>query len=138
MASTLPTYTKPLVGGDVIIREWAREYTREEVTIANATSADYAMPAGYPINTATSKPVLTTAEANTYGFTVEPVTIVAGETRTIAIIVRGPAVINQDALPVLDVAGAALVPANMVTSTHLGTPGLIFRRQPSTKETQTT
>lgn len=132
--------------GDLIRAEWHRGYNYVEAVIKNSGSSNLldARLLGQPMKKISTvwNFVLTTDEANTTGIFAhdKPMPSVAATATTVdryLILVRGPALINQDALPVLDVNAATLVPATIATALAALSPPIIAQRELSPTRTQT-
>lgn len=127
--------TKRAAGGDVIIYELARIVTREEVEIENEGEVNLELQAGYPVELDGTL-VEAGNEGDVEGILCEPVTLLPGETRKVAVLARGPAAINRDALPTKDVDNANLNVDTLAAT--LATLGIVVRREPINKEEQLT
>jgi hypothetical protein len=130
-------YEKGLVGGDFIIMESDAAFTRDSKTIDNSAGEDdLVLEAGYPMDD--NVPEVAANHAQVDGFLVEGVTVPAGEKRKVAVLARGPAVVNLDALPVNDYAGDPWSHSNLQAAIEALDADIVFRREPTKKETQTT
>lgn len=133
--------SKGYVGGDFIIREHVDPYyCRGELPIDNSAGTDVLeVPAGFPLE-ADGTLATATNESDIVALVLQPQRIPAGETVKVAVLLRGPCVINRDALPTADLAGT---PANFdmddfQTALEALDPPLVVKREPVTQETQTT
>lgn len=122
------------VGGDVVVAEGDPIITRESKTIANATGSDVVLTAGYPMDD--NVPCLANGLATMDGILIQPVRIPAGETRDVAVLVRGPAAVNSGGLPTHDYAGTAITAATLKAA--IAALGIIVRDEPAAAFTQTT
>jgi len=140
------TLTKKLTIGDVLKREWDREYTRVSAKLVNfATSgSDVTLPqsAGYPLLSSTGgyAPMAAGQEASCKGLLMfdKPVPALAASgtsAGTYSILRRGPAVVLQDALPPLDFAGGTITLATLVTALAALTPPIIVVTAPASGNT---
>ncbi len=122
------------VCGDFLMHEESNVVCRESKIITNSSGDTMVLAAGYPMDD--NVPLLHTAEAGCDGLLLEPVTILDGEVREVAVLARGPAVINKNALPTEDYAGTGLTLATLVTA--LTALGIICRAEPTVQSEQTT
>lgn len=147
MATTYPTFSSPQRVFDVVKFELDQRYTRKSYPIKNtsgtAMTAGMLAP-GYPFDlvSANMEPLLTTAEANCAGLYVDhrPSPVLAnGATTTLEydFLVRGPALVNASALPVLDMEGATLVPATIMTALAALSPPILGMAQPAAASVST-
>jgi hypothetical protein len=67
---------------------------------------------------------------------IQPCQIAAGKSLKVAVLARGPAAINSDALPILDHAGATFTMATIISTVEA--LGIVVRDEPATEEVQTT
>ncbi len=132
--------------GDLVRAEWHRGYCFVEAVVKNSGSANLlgTRLLGQPMKKISTvwNFVLTTDEANTTGilFYDKPFPSLAAAATSVdryLILVRGPALIDQDALPVLDVNAATLVPATIATALAALKPPIIAQRELSPTKTQT-
>jgi len=122
-------------GGDVIIAEGNPVVTRESKDVSNSTGSDVTLPAGHPMD---DNVMCTSANiANADGIVCQETDIPDGETVKVPVLARGPAAINQDALPEEDYAGTAIVLASFVSAIETNTD-IVVRSEPSEEEVQTT
>jgi predicted membrane-bound dolichyl-phosphate-mannose-protein mannosyltransferase len=129
--------TKGKVGGDVLQDMYHPQYCLEEKDVTNGGGSAITLTAGYPMDD--NVPVLNATQGNTDGFVVQEVTIAAGKTAKVPVLVRGPGVINITAMPVLDTAGAALVVATYVAAFQAATSVVLAEViEPVKQEEQTT
>ncbi len=130
----MATQTSALVGGDVMQHEGNPGITRDEKTITNASGAEMVLEAGYPMDD--NVPELDGGEAGVDGLLLQGITIPDGESAKVAVLARGPASVNQDAIPTADYAGDDFTIATIVTA--LEAIGIVVRSEPDTVATQTT
>lgn len=132
--------------GDLIRAEWHRGYCYVEAVVKNSGSSNLlgARLLGQPMKLISTvyNFVLTTDEANTTAVFAhdKPMPSIAAAATSVdrfLILKRGPALINQDALPVLDVNGATLVPATIATALAALSPPIIAQRELTPTKTQT-
>jgi hypothetical protein len=129
--------SKGFVGGDFLITEGDHPaYVREQKTVSNSSGEEMVLSAGYPMDD--NVPVVDGQEANTDGLLIEKVVIPDGESRKVAVLARGPATINRDALPTTDYTGDAFNVGTIATALGNLSPKVIVRREPTTQEIQTT
>lgn len=131
--------------GDLIRNEFHRQYNYVEAPIKNPSSSTDLSgfnPLGQPLKVVSTvyNFVLTTDEANTTALVAYDKNIVLAHGATsddrYLILKRGPACIDQDALPVLDVDAATLVPATIATALAALDPPIIAVRELSPTKTQ--
>lgn len=120
--------TKHLVLGDLL--KWIAHpgYCLVAGTFKNAgaVSVDYSGMLGMPVKLSGGfyVPVLATDEDNAEGLLVvtEDFTLAASGTKKVSVLVRGPAIVHEQALPVNDVDGDALTWATIKTAL----PDIVF------------
>src|SRR5262245_40429671 len=110
--------TKGNVGGDWLIREDEYEYTRDTMAIDNSSGSlgnPLIIAAGHPVTAAlalcTGAGITTGGATAAAGLVLEKTAVPSGEKAKVAVVIRGQNVINVDALPTVDYAGAAIVKA---------------------------
>ncbi len=126
------------VGGDFIVSEYDAAYCREKVEIDVAglsLEANVLLPAGTPFNGNNVEGAAGISGCD--GLLIQPVTLMPGmATIKCAVLRRGPAVINIDALPDEDIAGSTI---NKTTwRTAIEALGIVCRTEPEVQEEQTT
>ncbi len=133
--------------GDLIRAEWHRGYNYVSAVVKNSGSSNLlgARLLGQPMKVISTVHnfVLTTDEANTTALFAhdKPMPSLAAAATSddlFLILKRGPALIDQDALPVLDVNAATLVPATIATALAALSPPIIAVREHATTKTQST
>jgi hypothetical protein len=135
------TLTKPRTEGDVVIRNFDPEYCYDSVTITNNSGAERDFVPGTPFNESggTWDPTQDTEEASIDGILVEHVKGLANNgTKVVRMLVRGPAVLNRDALPTVDYTNTAFNLATVATRLLALSPPIICRREPTKVSQQTT
>lgn len=137
--------TKNRTLGDLIRYELNPSFTREQYTLRNATGASATLtnPMGYPVKFNANKMELALSgdEATVDGLLLQATdedaiatgTDYAGGKR--AILVRGPAILSKDQLPINDVAGDAFVQANLIT--RLAALNIVVKSEPAEQTVQT-
>lgn len=127
---------KAKTAGDVLIHEESAIVCRDSVVIANQTAAAFTAVPGQPID-ASGNVVLATAEASTVGLLLESVALGASETTALkyGIVARGPCVIDEQSIALVDSAGASYTVATIVTA--LEALGMTVRQEPTVSSTQT-
>ena len=138
--------------GDIIRAEWHRGYNYVSSTLKNpsATAIVNQNPVGQPVKVSSSTRVFVKAtdEANATGIVAhdKPISLAGSATSDdlYLILVRGPALIDQDALPLKDMdagggaAGTAFTIATLVTAYAALSPPIIVQRELSPTKTQST
>lgn len=131
--------------GDLIRAEWQRGYNYVSAVVKNTGSSNVLGMnlLGQPLKVVSTVHnfVLTTDEANTTALFAhdKPMPSLAAAATSddlFLILKRGPAIIDQDALPVTDVNGATLVPATIATALAALSPPIIAVREHATTKTQ--
>lgn len=130
--------TEPNRGGDFVVSEYNAAYTREEVEVdvdALNLTTDLVLPAGYPLDG--NELEVAAGIAGCDGLLLQPVTLTTDMVSIkLAVLRRGPAVINMDQLPLVDKAGATI---NRTTwATALAALGIVVRYESDFQEEQTT
>jgi hypothetical protein len=126
------TFTELPKVGDVILHEESVMHNYDSVTITNPHSSEFTFKVGYPINGAT--PVAAAAIANTTGILAQNIKLAASATAKVAIMRRGPGVVNKAALPTTDYAGASF---NMTTfQSEIEALGIVVRTEQTPLVTQ--
>lgn len=126
--------SKGNVGGDFLIHEESGQVCRESKTVTNSTGALLTLPAGYPMDD--NVPVVQGGEAGCDGLLLETQIFEIGEVRKVAVLARGPAVINKNALPLVDRSDDTFTLATLVTA--LTALGIICRAEATIQGEQTT
>jgi len=121
--------------GDIVVNEYSPVFCRETKTITNSSGAVMDLVPGTPMDD--NVPVIDGTEANTDGLLLERVYLENGEVAKAAVLARGPAVINQDAIPLTDYAGDTMTLATIVTALE-SLEDIVCREEPSLSETQDT
>ena len=119
------------VAGDVFIREdLTRPYDAETIEIDNSLGVTaLIVPAGFPYTLA-GVAIILTAEATVEALLLNEARVPAGDKELVAVLAKGAGVvINSDALPLLDLAGATLVQATLQTT--LEALGFVYRLEPA-------
>jgi hypothetical protein len=127
--------------GDFLIHEESQEYCRESITLTNDESAAGSFEIGFPLleSGGTWTPARTAEHASVDGVLLENVdNLAAAGTKVVAVLRRGPAVINQNKLPAADYADAAFVAAELVARLAALSPPIIAKSEPTKTSTQTT
>jgi hypothetical protein len=131
--------------GDLIRAEFHRSYNFVSAKVKNTGSSNLlgAVLTGQPMKVVSTVHnfVLTTDEANTTALFAhdKPMPSIAAAATSddlFLILKRGPAVIDQDALPTADVNGATLVPATIATALAALSPPIIAVSEPAQTKTQ--
>lgn len=135
------TQTKGPVGGDVVKHFYSSEYSLEDAHYTNEGADPVDIPPGYPVvvNSATGAITLVAAAdiANATGITLQGHRAYAGEKTPIAVLARGPGIVNRDALPTNDLAADAAI--NMTSFVaRLLVLGLVSRSEPTVQSLQET
>lgn len=142
----MPTISKGRTMGDVVRYVLHPGYCIVSAYVVNPNAAAYAAQnlVGQPVKASGANYVFveSTDEAAVIGLFMhdKPVALGVSETTTIKypILVRGPALVDQDSLPVNDVAGVAFdTVAQLVTALAALDPPIIAVRQPVTESEQT-
>lgn len=126
------------VGGDFLIgRMPDPNYSYEQVELDNTDgSAVLHLPAGQPMEL--NGTVIThTAEASTTALLLQEVHVAIGEKLKVAVLARGPAVVNFDALPTKDPAGTTYTAGTLLTAVQ-AMHDVVVRREPTVQFEQTT
>jgi len=133
--------------GDILRSEFDRKYNMVSAKIKNpSSSVDLSgfNPLGQPVKLVSDvwQFVLATDEANTGGLFMDQrlLTLAHGATSDdlFMILVRGPAVIDKDALPTTDIEGTALTNATIVTALAALSPKITTVSALTPTKTQTT
>lgn len=140
--SILKTKDKSL--GDVFQSLYHPAYCVESYKLVNpiAAEVDLENPCGQPVKASGGNRVFVqdTDEANATGLLMwdKPISFTASQTTDFPypILVRGPAVINQDSLPTTDINGDAFTIATLVTAYAALSPKIIVQREPTKTSTQ--
>lgn len=142
----MTTFTSRQRVYDFLKFQLEERYCQETALITNDTGADIIageIEPGYPLKESGGvwSPADTTEEGSVDGFYVdtrqcEAIANSAASTKQYAILVRGPALVNVDAVPV-DTAGAAFVRATLITRMKALSPPIIPMAEPTTSELQT-
>lgn len=136
--------------GDLIRAEWHRgyNYTSSKVVNPSATAITAQMALGQPVKVSGANHVFVKAtdEANATGLFAhdKPITLAGSATSDdlFLILKRGPALIDQDALPLKDMdagggsAGTSFTIATLVTAYAALTPPILVQRELSPTKTQ--
>ena len=131
--------TKGLVGGDLLKAEDVQQYCRESMVVDNTGgSTDITLPVGYPVIFATSTLLLAAAVNTLTGITIEPHVIPAGTKKQIAVLARGPAVINTNVLPTADKAGTSFNMSTFQTALAALSPKFVLRTESTFQAEQDT
>lgn len=102
--------TKPADPSDLILRVTDKEYSYEEVTITNETGDEITVPLGHPVTLAgvlVEDSAVASEDSTLKGLVTERLVIPDGESRKVAALVRGPAIIRTGGLPTADYTGGA-------------------------------
>jgi hypothetical protein len=143
----MPTLTKGRTQADVFRHVHHQSYCLASGKLVNpdATARAAQNLCGQPVKASGANYVLVKAgdEANAIGLVFSETGLVAlgvseVTTKKYAILLRGPAVIDRDSLPALDVAGGSLTVATIVTALAARNPAIIPVDQPDTTSEQTT
>lgn len=137
------TFTKGKALGDLLKWETHPMYCRESSKVKNGQAGACALTdaLAYPVKADGTGYQLAIAgdEANVLGliFLKGPLDIAAGATTTfpLALLVRGPAVLNKAALAAKDIAAANFTIATLVT--RLKALNFVIRDEPTVTQTQT-
>jgi hypothetical protein len=122
------------VGNLVISETGGAEYTRDSRRITNGGGAAVTYPVGQPFVGTAPATAANLATAN--GVLLRAVKLDPAEAMDLPFLVRGPAVVNLDALPTVDMAAAAF---NMTTfRTMLEGLRIVVREEPPIIATQAT
>ena len=126
--------TKPDVGGSVVLHEESVIFCREGRIYHNGGSTVVQLRAGEPfvVNAPCTHTNINTCD----GLLIEPKAVQPGETVEVAVLARGPAVVNQDALPTIALDTVAF---NMTTFlTAVSGLGILLITEPATTTELTT
>lgn len=144
----MTTLSSPKVLGDLVKWETHYAFCRDSGTIKNATGADtieYSDPVGYPVSSDGAGGYKFTEvgdEANCIGLIMQgpKIPIVSNNESTpdeYLLIVRGPCLVNKDAIASDDIDGAGALDADAI-QTALEALNFQFLLEPTEIETQTT
>jgi len=132
--------------GDLLIAFFHQGFNFDSAKVKNAGGGTVTItdPLGYPLKTDGAGGyalALAADAANVIGLIISPqttITLAAGAstTRPCQILARGPAVLDKQMLPTLDLAGAAITLATLVTA--LQALQIRFMTEPVTSSTQAT
>jgi hypothetical protein len=132
-------FVEPNRLGDVLKYEGDPMLTRESKTMTNPHSAAFTFVAGYPMDD--NVPVANAGIAGIDGMLLSTVTLAAngedGDTAKVAVLARGPAVFDKDALPTKDYAGTNFTLATVITK-YAALALVVGRDEPDVVEEQTT
>ena len=128
--------TKGRVGGDVVKHEYDVQYTRQSYEVTNEGTEDMVLTAGYPF--AAGVPVLNASINTVDGLLIQPVTIAPDETVKVAVLMHGPATINDDNLPTVDYEGTNLTMATFRTRIDAMSPKVVRKQEPDVQGEQET
>lgn len=134
MAQTPKTNFKPI--GDIVVDEYSPIFCREEKTITNSSGAVMDLVPGHPMDD--NVPEVAGNEAQVDGILMERVYLEDGQSAKAAVLVRGPCVINKDALPDDDYAGDALNKDDIETALLALSRNFLLREEPTLQLTQET
>jgi hypothetical protein len=145
MAGQTPL-TKGRSLGDVIRHVWHNGYNYVSGSLVNpdASARVGVNLLGQPVKASGNDFVLikSSDEASAIGIVAEDlkVDLAISEVtlKKYLILRRGPALIDRDSLPVLDVAGGTLTPATIATALLALSPPIVFQTQPTVMSEQTT
>ena len=138
--------TKGRTLGDVVRNLWHPAYCMGEFFLVNPNAVAYAAQSlvGQPVSISGDEATLLEpgGEANAEGILMHPGLLELGISETTdkkyPVLLRGPALIDQDSLPLEDLAGVAFTVATLVTAYAALDPPIIVQRQPTTLSEQTT
>ena len=142
----MPLETNTQVGADVLKREWDEMYSRVSTTLTNNTLATQTVAdmVGMPVklNGAVWELALNADVATIDGVVIDgpPINALANAATTTekyVVLMRGPAVINEDALQANDPAGTPWTTATLKTSLEGLSPPIKLINEPTKISTQT-
>ena len=112
-ASTMPFDSGASVKSESDLLKWVcnQEYCVGTMVVTNAAgSSELAIDIGTPLGN-TGAPIAAADIANTKALALQRIFIGAGDTQLCKVALRGPALLNMDALPTKDTAGATITAA---------------------------
>lgn len=136
-----PLLSKSQLGDLVIAEDAGPIVTRESRLCENAGEDDVTLELGHPMDITSETEVDFLAAAgiaNCNALLIDATIIPAGKTIKVPLLARGPAAVNEDKLPTVDYAGAAINKANFKAAIVANMPLVTLRKEPPTQETQET
>lgn len=127
--------------GDFLKSEWDYRYCRREGTYTNGTGSDVTLNLGQPFSINESTGVLTAiddgSESSAECFLVSNIdqVIADGESVDLAVLIRGPAIVNGDALPETAIDGGTFDNDALVTVLEGLSPPVVVLTEPSVSST---
>lgn len=138
----MTTLTSTAKLGDLLKMETDYRYTRRAGTWTNGTGSSVTLRLGQPFSVDESTGVLTEvddgSEANVEALLLTPVDVVVanGESVDLSVLVRGPALINKDALPDTAIDGGTFDKGALATALEALSPPIMTLVEPASSATE--
>ncbi len=137
----MTTLSRPADPSDLLLRVFNPEYSYQDVTITNGGGSSITVPLGHPVTLAgvlVADAAIDAEDSTLKGLVACQVVIPAGESRKVAALVRGPAIIREGGLPTADYAASAYNMTKLKSEIAKLSPLIVVQAELASVSTQET